>query len=499
MDELRQEISDYYRTIAPQAAEGNPAYARVRREVWEAMDRFAKGNPSANAALAKARLHEELSERFEPVIFPHSPFFFEMAVRPAGNCGQPSPLSAGAWMHCRRQGLCTDTAAWKNLNALASPPFALWTVRGPFGREHEIGYGRLFRLGLAAVIDQVQMHKDISTDDDRPFLEAAARSGYAMLAVAKRFARKAETMLAAAPNAGEKNLRTILDAASRAIAAAPKTLYEGLAMLLFCHEVTASMEGVPVALPRQVDRLLIELYRGDLAASRLDEQGVADLIARWLLHIEGRCGEPRCLELLAGEEANELTQRIAAAHGRAGLTLLTLRNGPGPGGSAVGSRCEISVPRVLELCLQPLTRVDLPPKAKAALPKSHAPALTWEDFHHQFTDTLSSLMHSGGRWLGQMAACWPRVQPCPLLSAWTDGCIESAKDCIAMDSGVEVALVGVDEAACSLAAIKRAVYDHRAGTLAGAAARLGELARDITPVDPLVAAIARDLGEIANQ
>lgn len=501
MDELRQEISDYYHTVAPEAAQGNPAFSRVRREVWEAMDRFAKGNPSANPALTKARLHEELAERFEPVIFPHSPFFFEMALRPAGNRGEPSPLSAGAWMYCRRLPLCTDSAAWKYLNALAAPPLALWSIRGPFELEHDIDYGRLFRLGPAAVMDQIQVYKDISTDADRPFLEAAARSGYAMLAVAKRFARKAETMLAGAAAGQDKFLRMILDAAGRAAATAPRTFYEGLAMLLFCHEATASLESVPLALPRRIDHLLIDLYRRDLADGRLSPQGAADLVARWLLHLDGLYGAGPAgrpgLELSPGQEANELTQLIADAHRRLGLAGLTLRSSPDAAAPPAGARCDLRVPRVLELCLQPPDTALLPPKAKAALPKAHAPALTWEDFYHQFTDSLASAVHCANRWLGQVAPHWPRVGPCPLLSAWTDGCIESAKDCIARDARVEVTLDGLADAARSLAAIKREVYDRRAGTLAAVAARVGDLARGNAQTDPLAAAIARDLHALA--
>ena len=40
--------------------------------VWHEMDCWADGHPNAPACLLKARLHELVAERFEPVVFRHS-------------------------------------------------------------------------------------------------------------------------------------------------------------------------------------------------------------------------------------------------------------------------------------------------------------------------------------------------------------------------------------------------------------------------------------------
>ncbi len=505
MDELRQEISAYYGGIAADA--DNPAFARMRREVAEAMERFAKGNPAAHPALMKARLHEEISERFEPVVLAHSPFFFEMGVRPSGNDGRPSPLSAAAWMYYYRQALCTASPAWKNLLACSEAPLSLAAVRGPFEALHDAGYAKLLRLGLAAVIDQIQVYKDISTDADRPFLEAAARSAYAVLGVAKRFGRKAELLLAASPRGGqEQNLRRVAETAARVPAAAPKTFFEGLCALAFYREVTASLECVPLALPRRVDQLLINLYRADLAEGRLNEPDAAALLARWLLHLDARAaGTPAgALVLSCAGEENELTKLIADVHARSGLQNLQIGQGAGDPPAPACVRCEIGVPRVLELCLQPQAAKDAPADVAAALPRAYVPSLTWEEFYHHFTDVLTSLVRASRKWTKQAAGLWPQVQPCPLLSASLEGCIESAKDCIA--GGVrEVVLTGTQEASVSLAAIKHAVYDGAAGTRrpAGRAQVAASLAQIAPPgvaqsLDPLAAAIARDLAAVGR-
>jgi hypothetical protein len=73
----------FYRTIRRERFETYTPMVETRAAIWEAMDRYAEYHPDCASWALKARLHQEIAARFDPVIFPHSPFFFEMGLRPA--------------------------------------------------------------------------------------------------------------------------------------------------------------------------------------------------------------------------------------------------------------------------------------------------------------------------------------------------------------------------------------------------------------------------------
>ena len=85
MEALRCELTAYYATLSH-----NDPTAPYRAEIatiWQEMDTYAAANPAEPAVLLKACLHELVAERCQPVIFPHSPFFWEIGLRAAPNWG----------------------------------------------------------------------------------------------------------------------------------------------------------------------------------------------------------------------------------------------------------------------------------------------------------------------------------------------------------------------------------------------------------------------------
>lgn len=339
MQALRQEMAEYYEAIRHDRLEGNDAYLAKRNEIWQAMDRFAAENPRCHPCLLKARLHEEIAERFEPVIFRHSPFYFEMGLRPAENWGTPEPRSAASWMVERRGHITHDHPGWARLWHLSTANPAgrvrLWNIWKEFDSDHHcLGYTRLLRDGVDGILERIaRRQKRGATPSQQAFLEAAERSCRAVLRIARRFAEKAESVLAdEAEPRPRRFLEMIAATARRVPAEPPRTFYEALAALWFLREVTASLESIGVSVVGHLDRLLIGYYRADLSAGRLTEAEAADLLARWMLptdvkfHVDDNPWPETstCMELGGCDEAggrvfNELTRLIIQVHRRWGL------------------------------------------------------------------------------------------------------------------------------------------------------------------------------------
>ncbi len=343
MEALRRELTAFYRE-ASRIYQERVCYADKVDEVWAALDAWLAANPDCPAVLLKAKLHEESAARFEPVIFPHSPFYYELGLKASENWGVPGlgPI-VGGWLLARRGGpLCWDTEAAHRLQAFhvqmteSSEPIALWTGSGGFDADHHcLNYSKLLKVGINGILGEIQARRqapDLSPAQ-QAFLEAAERSNRALLKISARFADKAETLLETEKEPGARRfLRMIADTARRVPAWPPKTFYEGLAAAWFLRESIATLESIGISVIGHLDRLLINLYRADLAAGRLTESEARDLLARWLLptdikfHIEDNPWPETstCLELGGCDETgttvfNELTRLIIEVHAEHGL------------------------------------------------------------------------------------------------------------------------------------------------------------------------------------
>ena len=289
---LREELHAYYRQYHGVDPAAYPAAnRRVRQAILTAMDEYAAAHPDCHPSLLKARLHEEMAARFEPVLFPHSPFFFEMGLRFAENWGTPASAEAtvGSWMLRRREGILADRPEWRYLCAFqhwGAPHVGLWRVWSGFDTDHHsLGYTALLRTGINGILAELDRRQAAPRDADQAAnIEAMTRSCRAVLRVAERFADAARSRLATeADPTARVCLAAIATAADRVPAEPPRTFYEGLAMLWFLREVTATIEAIGISVVGHVDRLLGDLYAQDLAAGRLTEATARDLLARWML------------------------------------------------------------------------------------------------------------------------------------------------------------------------------------------------------------------------
>jgi formate C-acetyltransferase len=291
MHALRQELTAYYGTLR-RARPEPPEVAARQATIRQAMDAYLAAHPEEPAVALKARLHEAIAETFEPVLFRHSPFFWEMGLRPAENWGAPGgelERMAGAWLMRRGIARQRQEPTWARIEALGMGPERLGLWSGPaYGFDadhHALGSTRLLALGVDGLLAEIAARRERPPSAEQAAtLDAMERSLRALLRIAERFAAQAEALLADETDpAARRNLERIAATARRIPARPPETFYEGLAMLWFVREAAATLEAIGLSSLGHVDRQLIALHEADLAAGRLAEAEARDLIARWML------------------------------------------------------------------------------------------------------------------------------------------------------------------------------------------------------------------------
>ncbi len=293
MKNLLEELKAYYGPLRFDRIKDDRKFQERRSKIWAEMDAFLEKNPRMPSDLLKARLHEVIAEKFEPVIFRHCPFFFEMGVRPSENWGNPTEHSAGSWLKYRKSALASQREEWMNFKqyhmCLPESPSKIWIGWDVFDVDHHcLGNTKLFELGVNGLIKEIKDRKRTASDaSQRDFLDAAARSCRAVLRVAERFAVKAEEMLDAEKDRKvRRNLALIASAARNVPANPPRSFHEGLAFLLFTREAAASLESIGISVIAHLDRLLNPLYSKDIESGAITRREASDMLARWMLHTD---------------------------------------------------------------------------------------------------------------------------------------------------------------------------------------------------------------------
>ena len=284
MQPLINELQTYYRSLSENPAV--PPWTPLMTAIAAQLEEEENARPDTPAVLLKARLHELIAEKFEPVIFPHSPFYFEMGIKPATNWGTPWAEMPGSLLFKKRA-----CRFWENQPEAAAElqiraKIRLDTHPGPVDLDHHyFNYTRVLESGLEGLLRDAESELPACRNAaETAFIRAAIISLKAVMRIAEKFAEKAEAMLRQETDAdARKQLQRIAVTAAEVPRRAPRTFYEGLAALWFLREVGGGIEAIGMSVIGHPDRALIDLYRADLAAGRLTPAEAEDLVARWLL------------------------------------------------------------------------------------------------------------------------------------------------------------------------------------------------------------------------
>jgi Pyruvate-formate lyase len=123
-----------------------------------------------------------------------------------------------------------------------------------------------------------------------------------------------------------------------------------------------------------------------------------------------------------------------------------------------------SMPRVLDLCLQPegVPEEFAGPNTMEAFPRPIENPVDFETFYAEFMDNLKRVIAVTLGWQKKLGEQWRNVHPCPLFSATLEGCLQSGADYSAGGAKYNpgtVGMVGLATLVDSLYSIKKAVFD----------------------------------------
>lgn len=249
----------------------------------------------------KAAQYRVIAELCEPVVFAHSPFYWETGTLCATCDGAPywsnpavgAPdkqmhFSAGGWTFEKNKHkfVDRDPALWQR--RCAQTDELLYLICGFYNDNYQ-HYGfncrPLFQCGLRGIYEQAERRlKAAETDKERDFLQAMMAGLLAAKQIAEKFgtvaARRADTAESAAEKA---HFTRIAETARRVPWEKPDSFYSALNMLAFFRRVIGTLEGVGVNTFGRVDVDLIDFYRADIQNGVLTESAAYDLIVRFLL------------------------------------------------------------------------------------------------------------------------------------------------------------------------------------------------------------------------
>ena len=236
--------------------------------------------------------YDVITEEFEPVIFPHSPYFYETGVLTslsdgARNAKNHTFLQANGWVYNRNQGIFfKDEALWQKRQAMAQEK--LFLICGPYNdvSQHVNLNPRPFlQIGASGIYEKAQNElKNAKTSEEKEFLIAVCHGMKTLQRIAEKFAQKADEMISSQTDLEcIENLKLIAHTAKRVPWEAPKTFYEALETLAFLRTVTGSLEGIGPNTFGRIDKDLISFYYKDVENGILTYDKAYGLVSKFLL------------------------------------------------------------------------------------------------------------------------------------------------------------------------------------------------------------------------
>lgn len=247
-----------------------------------------------SAQAQKCLQYDVICEEFEPILFPHCPFFFETAALTSLSDGARSAkghgfTQANGWTFARNEHLFRDgerEALYQKRRTQSKA--LLYLICGYYNDDSQhfnFNCRPILKGGLKSVYNSAKAElARANTPAESEFLEAVCHGMLTLRRMAEKFAHKAEELLPTADDeTAHTNLTLIASAARRVPWEAPTTLYEALATLAFLRTALGTLEGVGPNTFGRLDKDLISFLRADLDAGRLTMNEAYELVCQFLL------------------------------------------------------------------------------------------------------------------------------------------------------------------------------------------------------------------------
>lgn len=301
--DLRDELKNYYWYQADTRAKA------FCQKCVRILDDKAALKPGMSVYEQKVLQYQTITEEFDPVLFYHSPFYYEtgtMAAHCDGARDFHGHSHAGGWVYWRNAHLFADQnkTLWKKRCRQGDELFYL--ICGPYNdvsQHFPFYYRPIFRIGLKGIYEKAaDLLPNAETDEQKAFLQAVCDGMLCLKKIGEKFAHKADMLLEALENQSPctdsrcdsafssdtrqtvlTNLRRIADTAGRTPWEAPKNFYEALNTYAFMRKILGSLEGVGFNTFGRVDMDLYPFYQRDIAEGRLTSEEAYALICRFLI------------------------------------------------------------------------------------------------------------------------------------------------------------------------------------------------------------------------
>ena len=294
-DLLRRELEQYYWYTADKRADdfSEKCFAVLDREDRRSMTPYQM----------KAFQYKTITDMFEPVIFEHSPFYFEtgtmcatcdgsflwdaakVATDTAAGHGHRHP---GGWTYEKNSDkfIAQDPALWEK--RCAQTDENLYLICGPYNdvfQHFNLNYRPVFKTGLKGVYERaIRQLAQAETEEEKAFLSAVAEGMLQLKRMSEKFGKAAERKLETATDGDvRKNLRRIAATAKRIPWEKPDSFYSALNFLAFFRKAVGTLEGIGPNTFGRVDVDLYPFYKHDIESGCLTEAEAYDLICRFLL------------------------------------------------------------------------------------------------------------------------------------------------------------------------------------------------------------------------
>ena len=301
MNALREYMHKYYRNhdlvrgLEMKDEKSSQIFNHKFKAIFDEMDEFYRVNPTASSATLKSKTHTLIAKYCEPVIFPGNPFFFEIGLDQSKSWGAWKTTPA-YWLESRKSMELRQThPLFEEITNHFSLLFDrekmnLCEISDPFDIDHNtLGYTKLFEVGINGIIKEAtgQMAEFEKGTDKYDFCCAIVESCEALVAIAHKFANKAEGMIASCTDSKQCRYLEMIAESARVIPEnPPTTFYQGLAMLIFLREVVSVMENMGMSQLGHVDRLLGKLYERDIKEGLLTEEEARELVSLWMMNTD---------------------------------------------------------------------------------------------------------------------------------------------------------------------------------------------------------------------
>lgn len=280
--ELRNELKSYYWHHADeQARRFCERCLPLMEEQWE----------EGMSLYAQKRLqYRVICEQMEPVVFSHSPFYYEtgtLAAQCDGARDFRGHKSAAGWVYWRNQHHFKEADPALYALTKEQKKEKLYLVCGPYNdtTQHFVfNYLPVLKGGLKSVYQKAQAKKEGATAEERDFLHSVCEGLLCVKKISEGFAKVAEERLSRTASPEEAlRLRRIALSARRCPWEAPRSFYEALNLLAFLRKVLGSLEGVGFSSFGRPDLDLAPFYEKDLREGVLTKEEAYGLIAQFLL------------------------------------------------------------------------------------------------------------------------------------------------------------------------------------------------------------------------